>query len=869
MASGKPIGSFYVQLGLNTKEFQKNLKGAERDLKTAFGSAAIRTSEVLAASMAALSGAIIAVGAASVKMAADLERQQVAFTRLMGSAGAAKERLRDLQEFASKTPYTFTELVEYEKRLLALGFQAGETRKMLTTIGDAASGLGMGAEGVGRIIKAFGDIRAKGYAQTQEIRQLAEAGIPAFEILAQKIGVTIPKAMDLVEARAISAETALSAFTEGINQRFGGMMALQAETMLGMWSTVIDEGENVMRVIGAQITESTELKAVMMGVRDAAQEFRKTLEDKGFSDAFSGLLGSNAVIAIKLTAGAITGALIPAIISMGIAIKAAILPLLPLIGAGAGATALVLGITSLIDKATATKDPFDGKNLQDLEKMLADQRAKYSAASAKLNQLTDPSQSYRRAAESDITTQISAAEVQYQGELDMMNRITAAIATHKERQTATMSAVEQTLKNAAAAAASSDNPLLSLYKNITGKGENATAKPFVMPAGTTQKTSTGPSEAEKMAEEARRASETIEQLWINQTQTKSAQLDYQRNKELETLNKSKEYNKNYARDMQMLDEVYYQKKIELMQSTNEEEIKKKVELAESSAKMTQEAIEHEQQLAETKYEAMRAELDGSALEAQLTADMQAADLEAYIAHLDAKSAAHRAHLEGQRQMIDVYNQMQSDATRSQASYMAEAYRTVYSGLTETLTGIVTGAKNAGEAFKALGMELIQMVVRWQIQRKLAAVFSKSIQATELASSTAMAAATAAAWAPAAAMVAAATFGASTASAAAGLTSLNVLSRGLAIPGLATGGIVTKPTLAMIGEGNESEAVIPLSRLNDFGGGANVQLNVINQSGTPVSARSTQRMDGSKMVIDLFLEGYSRNVSGIQDVVGRR
>ena len=39
-----------------------------------------------------------------------------------------------------------------------------------------------------------------------------------------------------------------------------------------------------------------------------------------------------------------------------------------------------------------------------------------------------------------------------------------------------------------------------------------------------------------------------------------------------------------------------------------------------------------------------------------------------------------------------------------------------------------------------------------------------------------------------------------------------------IPFLAEGGIVTAPTLAMIGEGGQSEAVIPLDRLGEFGGG---------------------------------------------------
>jgi hypothetical protein len=45
-----------------------------------------------------------------------------------------------------------------------------------------------------------------------------------------------------------------------------------------------------------------------------------------------------------------------------------------------------------------------------------------------------------------------------------------------------------------------------------------------------------------------------------------------------------------------------------------------------------------------------------------------------------------------------------------------------------------------------------------------------------------------------------------------------------IPALAEGGVVTGPTLALIGEGRESEAVIPLSKLNTMmqgGGGQNV------------------------------------------------
>ncbi|MGN0887222.1 MAG: hypothetical protein ACI4RT_09570, partial [Candidatus Spyradenecus sp.] len=57
-----------------------------------------------------------------------------------------------------------------------------------------------------------------------------------------------------------------------------------------------------------------------------------------------------------------------------------------------------------------------------------------------------------------------------------------------------------------------------------------------------------------------------------------------------------------------------------------------------------------------------------------------------------------------------------------------------------------------------------------------------------------------------------------------------------IPALAQGGIATKPTLAMIGEGRESEDVLPLSKLGTMmgggtGGGVTVNFApVINVSG---------------------------------------
>jgi hypothetical protein len=62
---------------------------------------------------------------------------------------------------------------------------------------------------------------------------------------------------------------------------------------------------------------------------------------------------------------------------------------------------------------------------------------------------------------------------------------------------------------------------------------------------------------------------------------------------------------------------------------------------------------------------------------------------------------------------------------------------------------------------------------------------------------------------------------------------------LNIPKLAEGGIISSPTLALIGEGREPEAVVPLSKLDQMGGSSNSSIT-INVSGTIVSSPQDQR-----------------------------
>ena len=75
-------------------------------------------------------------------------------------------------------------------------------------------------------------------------------------------------------------------------------------------------------------------------------------------------------------------------------------------------------------------------------------------------------------------------------------------------------------------------------------------------------------------------------------------------------------------------------------------------------------------------------------------------------------------------------------------------------------------------------------------------------------------------------------------------------------GLATGGIVTSPTTALIGEGGEPEAVVPLSRASSIGfGGSERTIQLLERLVTAVERGGVVELDGNKVGTALGLVSY--------------
>lgn len=187
-----------------------------------------------------LAGAAVGVGAFALSTASAAETSEMAFTTMLGSADEAREMMGELADFAAHTPFELSGLTTATQQLMAYGFTAEDVIPMLTAVGDATAALGTGQAGIESVTRALGQMQTRGKVSAEEMLQLTEAGIPAWEYLAEAIGTDTAGAMEAVSEGAVDAQTGIDALTAGMERDFGGMMESQSKTVAGLMSNLSD-----------------------------------------------------------------------------------------------------------------------------------------------------------------------------------------------------------------------------------------------------------------------------------------------------------------------------------------------------------------------------------------------------------------------------------------------------------------------------------------------------------------------------------------------------------------------------------------------------------------------------------------------------
>lgn len=329
------VAELLVKIGGDSQGLRKEIAASQRQLKRAFGPGALELSGDAAGLMAMLGAAMVAAGAAAVKMSADFAASKVAFTQLLGSADKATEMLDNLSTFAADTPFELPGLIKSTQKLLAFQFAGEDVIPIMAAVGNAVSLVGGGQEAIDGVVRALGQIQAKGKLSAEEMNQLAERGINGWKYIADAMGISVAEVMALCEKGAIDSTTAINAVVLGMQANFKGGMDAMSKTVPGLLSTIKDNVGMVMRDIGDKITTGLDLQGVLQNVADALGTFGNAVKSAGIKEAILGLVPPEVTVGIFALGGALTAVAIPALVGFAGALLAALAPMAAYIAIGA------------------------------------------------------------------------------------------------------------------------------------------------------------------------------------------------------------------------------------------------------------------------------------------------------------------------------------------------------------------------------------------------------------------------------------------------------------------------------------------------------------------------------------------------------
>lgn len=297
-----------------------------------------KASSLFAGGLAAGGLAVGALGGMALKAAADMEQMRIGFTTMLGSAKNADVFIRDLVDFAKKTPFELKGLQQASQQLLAYGFTQKEVLPNLKNLGDIASGVGM--EKLPNLILAFGQVKAATRLTGMELRQFTEAGVPLLDMLAKQMKVPVSEIQKLVEKGKVGfpeVQQALASLA-GEGGRFNNLMQNQSKSLNGMISNLKDAWNIFLMGEGQQLIEWGKVFVALATdiVQNHLSNWVKKIEEviKYFKSHKEALI---------IVAGAITGALIPALYAAVSAFVVLAASLAPFIIGGAIIGGIVAG----------------------------------------------------------------------------------------------------------------------------------------------------------------------------------------------------------------------------------------------------------------------------------------------------------------------------------------------------------------------------------------------------------------------------------------------------------------------------------------------------------------------------------------------
>ena len=182
---------------------------------------------------------------AVVDIGGELENQKIAMASILQDEGKATTIFNQIKKLAVASPFGVMDLNQYAKQLSAYSIPYNELYDTTKRLADISAGVGVD---MGRIILAFGQIKAAKFLRGTELRQLTEANIPMVDKLAERFSklegriVSAGEVLDMISKKKVTFEDVKDVLWELTDDggMFHNMQEVLSESVKSKWKNLAD-----------------------------------------------------------------------------------------------------------------------------------------------------------------------------------------------------------------------------------------------------------------------------------------------------------------------------------------------------------------------------------------------------------------------------------------------------------------------------------------------------------------------------------------------------------------------------------------------------------------------------------------------------
>ena len=182
---------------------------------------------------------------AVVDIGGELENQKIAMASILQDEGKATTIFNQIKKLAVASPFGTMDLNQYAKQLSAYSIPYNELYDTMKRLADISAGVGVD---MGRIILAFGQIKAAKFLKGTELRQLTEANIPMVDKLAERFSklegriVSAGEVLDMISKKKVTFEDVKDVLWELTDDggMFHNMQEVLSESVKSKWKNLAD-----------------------------------------------------------------------------------------------------------------------------------------------------------------------------------------------------------------------------------------------------------------------------------------------------------------------------------------------------------------------------------------------------------------------------------------------------------------------------------------------------------------------------------------------------------------------------------------------------------------------------------------------------